>query len=532
MSRPSKKRVTRANTNSDDEIRKELEENLRKSKINFRPVYSPSAENNFFKDTTESTPNTSGINISVKDSDIESDQTLTDSLVRDETLGVQPLPNDKMANNENSSRIVVMNQQITYKDALTLVPEFDGYNIRLSQFLEGCNEARDLIGPAGEANLVKLIKSKLTGEARASVTGETFTTVEALKTHLKSIYSPSKIVQQLLGEIGYEFQRNNESVISFANRIKEIGERILEAQRVFAGNVHPEFQTSTETTLVECFKRGLKPEINQRMGEDQNRTNMIKNAIRIERELEAQNSIRNKFSGETRFPKKNTYACTICHSETHESTACSKQTITQATKICHFCKKPGHFIAQCPDKNRNFVSPSSSSIVCQLCQKVGHVAKQCFTISKCQICNQIGHNSKFCRNRSNNISCQICNQTGHVAKTCPRINSFNKTQMETRSLINCQLCGKTGHTATTCYSKQNLSVPSNNELFCNYCKNVGHTINTCQKRINNNARAQGNEQSLPVRSAPLETQPKARATFKETNATSMDDLLCELIPTV
>lgn len=55
-----------------------------------------------------------------------------------------------------------------------------------------------MIGSEGEANLAKLIRSKITGEA----------TLEELKDYLKTIYVPAKTFHQLQGELGNEYQTN------------------------------------------------------------------------------------------------------------------------------------------------------------------------------------------------------------------------------------------------------------------------------------------------------------------------------------
>ena len=96
-------------------------------------------------------------------------------------------------------------QPIPLKDALIVVPEFNGENVPLSVFLEGCDEAKEMVNAENEANLAKLIRSKLTGEARKAIYGQAFATIEQLKDFIKAIYSPSKTVHQLLGEMGNEY---------------------------------------------------------------------------------------------------------------------------------------------------------------------------------------------------------------------------------------------------------------------------------------------------------------------------------------
>ena len=98
--------------------------------------------------------------------------------------------------------------------------------------MEGCDGAKEIVTAENETNLVKLIRLKLTGKARKAIYGQAFATIEQLKDFINAIYAPSKTVHQLLGEMGNEFQEDHETVISFANRIRDLGRRIVETQRV------------------------------------------------------------------------------------------------------------------------------------------------------------------------------------------------------------------------------------------------------------------------------------------------------------
>ena len=63
------------------------------------------------------------------------------------------------------------NQQVPLRDGLEIVPQFDGKNIPLSVFIEGCFEAKSMLPNdlIVEENLTKLIRSKISGEARKRV---------------------------------------------------------------------------------------------------------------------------------------------------------------------------------------------------------------------------------------------------------------------------------------------------------------------------------------------------------------------------
>ena len=82
-----------------------------------------------------------------------------------------------------------------------------------------------------------MIRLKLTAEARKAIYGQAFVTIDGLKDFIKEIYAPAKTVHQLLSEMGSEYQRDNETIFSFANRIRYLGRRIIETQRVNTGNI-------------------------------------------------------------------------------------------------------------------------------------------------------------------------------------------------------------------------------------------------------------------------------------------------------
>lgn len=77
---------------------------------------------------------------------------------------------------------------ITLKDALKVVPNFNGDDIPLGQFFKGLDKARSMIDGAHGNTLVKLARSKISGEARKAIYGHDFETIEELKTYLREIY--------------------------------------------------------------------------------------------------------------------------------------------------------------------------------------------------------------------------------------------------------------------------------------------------------------------------------------------------------
>ena len=85
--------------------------------------------------------------------------------------------------------------------------------------------------PNAEGNLVKLLRSKLTAEARRCIIWNYFNNLEDFISKLKTIFAPSKTMYQLQGDLGRIYVWENESVLSYATRIQEIAAEIRECHR-------------------------------------------------------------------------------------------------------------------------------------------------------------------------------------------------------------------------------------------------------------------------------------------------------------
>lgn len=381
----------------------------------------------------------------------------------------------------------VMAQTVRLRDTLVAIPEFDGTNIPLEEFLEGCEDAKCMIEAEDEATFVKYIRMKIKGEAKSAIMTETFDTLEDLSTYLKKIFAPSQTVPELLGELGSQYQRDGENVLSFANRIKRLGARVLEAQRVAT---HPtavtaEFRNYVNSTIIGCFKRGLKPEIENKLAAANEVAALVQSAITAEREIKAKRLLRNISEPKIMPKPKNVMA-------TFPTTASAPQSKLH----CSYCKMTNHNEDKCFKKQRDLRKPAEST--CQLCNKPGHMAKQCNTIKICQLCNQAGHTADRCF-------------------------------MRTKSLVNCQVCSQPGHTACDCplLKRQGEGNKIDSGDVCHYCKKPGHMIADCRKRL---FREQKNLNGNPNQSATREGLQKSARSTNCAQEETIDELLFRLIP--
>ena len=152
------------------------------------------------------------------------------------------------------------------RDAIKLIPEFNSDRESLDRYVVGLREASENINPELDKHLLKSSKTKLSSAVWNKVPKINFDSVKEYTEYLKKIYDPPRDVYQLTGELGSIFQRCSDSVDDFADRIRCLSEKILEAYRHKNGGDLPEQEKRrVEEITSSCFVRGLKLKIKQGM---------------------------------------------------------------------------------------------------------------------------------------------------------------------------------------------------------------------------------------------------------------------------
>ncbi|KAJ8670999.1 hypothetical protein QAD02_002258 [Eretmocerus hayati] len=119
-------------------------------------------------------------------------------------------------------------QNLSIKDAIELIPKYDGFNIPLINFLQGYREACGVIPAANEPELAKLIKMRLSGEAFKIAQSKCSNSIDEIEKFFHGIFGSAENFHQLHGELAIFKQKKDESVISFSSRVKRIEQEILE----------------------------------------------------------------------------------------------------------------------------------------------------------------------------------------------------------------------------------------------------------------------------------------------------------------
>ena len=379
----------------------------------------------------------------------------------------------------------------------------------MQQFLDYCTEALELIDSSLEGKFTLYLKSRLIGDARDATSGRKFETVDEFKQYLRDAFSSSKTVGQLSGELRNEFQRKNESVLTYANRLKSIVAQIHEANRVATNAASTaSFKAYVDSTLIDCFRAGLRSEITPRLKPANAVHDIVKDAINVEKEILRNIQLTERESFMSKVNNKRLIQ--VCELE---------EKYKPKNILCSYCGIKGHAALEC----RSRIRDSQRKEACQICKRTNHTASQCYTLTKCQVCNRTGHTARECRNKPPSITCQLCNKSGHTANYCRGSNST--ITAEQRPELICQKCGLIGHTYANCRVRGTMSANTNtsNKPVCAYCKIAGHTIAECRKKLYN----QGNGQSPRNQGA---TQGTSNLPTRSTDAIQLTNLLGDLIP--
>ncbi|KAJ8685219.1 hypothetical protein QAD02_021012 [Eretmocerus hayati] len=127
-------------------------------------------------------------------------------------------------------------------DVARILPDFDGQNITVDQFIRECKNAERFVGSEDRDFFLELVKAKVVGPARAHIQGK-------IQVDLACVY-----------------QKPNEEVADYGLRVSNLLQRGLETtQSNFDSTAAVGMMEGMNKTACECFILGLCPEISSIM---------------------------------------------------------------------------------------------------------------------------------------------------------------------------------------------------------------------------------------------------------------------------
>lgn len=149
------------------------------------------------------------------------------------------------------------NPKVSFREATESIPNFDGYNISLAQFARACKRAREIVPPACEYNLTKLIINRLRGRAYYAVEDEPCDTVTQLIDLLTGAFGSPKTIDQYRGELSTCYLRSGEHMLDYISKIKDLRTAIMDAERREKGGLCPATNKEIDELTARSFCDGL-----------------------------------------------------------------------------------------------------------------------------------------------------------------------------------------------------------------------------------------------------------------------------------
>jgi len=293
---------------------------------------------------------------------------------------------------------------INLRDAAETILPFDGKNMPISQFLNSCIHAKNMVSPNAEYGLVQMIKNKLFGPAmRVALSGE-YNDIDSLLAVLRTRFAPVYSSSQLHGDLSKIMQHPDESVVDYSSRVSMILQQLKSCYQTENPTNADQFLNSAETNAIRNFLTGLKSDIYARIYPRDSVTlnNAIETAIKAETDY-------NEHMQRLRITEglMQSVRCNNCLGYGHHTHSCSTiNPLAQVThvqwqpKVCSYCKNSGHVRSECkalqprilnrnqdPNQPRgpmkfgnprgNFITPHNNEIICRYCKKPGHSLEQC-----------------------------------------------------------------------------------------------------------------------------------------------------------
>lgn len=237
------------------------------------------------------------------------------------------------------------------RDALELVPKYDGHNIPIWQFTRACKRAKEAVALIDEALFVRMLRNKLTHHAYLAVEDEMHTTVDKFLDALKRTFGPGRSSNYYRGQLSITYKKPNEHILDYIGRIRDLRTAIIEGDQANLDRalMAPEI-VSIDSFALEAFYEGLPREyrIELRSEGYSNLSDAYTKTIAISKRLEREEA-RNR---NTRGPRDEAYNTARLPQQQNNNgmkpvILNSNSASPNGAKICNYCKKMGHMVHEC-----------------------------------------------------------------------------------------------------------------------------------------------------------------------------------------
>lgn len=248
----------------------------------------------------------------------------------------------------------------------SLIPEYDGNQTLLNNFLNACEEAQALASEQQKKLILIHIKNKLRGRASNLINSRHITEFGDIATLLKAHFGDSRDITSLIHDLQLLKQLPNEKASSFAHRVQALSDQvrgvILLQPKETAAQKQAQSDLIDKITL-DVLITGLEPKIGTVIRAS-NPNSIVTASQRIVREEQLfyyeKSKIQEKYyPSNNKRPPQNNYA----HNNKPFSQNANNNSHHNNTNLqfCRYCKKPGHTLEVCRKRQYNNSSHNSQN---------------------------------------------------------------------------------------------------------------------------------------------------------------------------
>lgn len=250
---------------------------------------------------------------------------------------------------------------IDFRMLLQLIPEFDTHKPtqEVYRFIRSCDSAFELASKSQIKILLTYALNKITGPGSSDVHTKRFQTWPDLKCFLIQKYSHTKTLGHLQLELQSLFQKPSESITDYFHRVDMCRSKLVEKlstetkDNTLEGRV-----ATTEEMALNVFINGLNSDIGimLRVHTISNLTDAGNLAIQEEKIRNMNNARQILYKKSVPNPTNNFRTDNSMRTNEIRQTQ-NRNSIPQQsqshTKVCNYCKYPGHLISECRKRAYN-----------------------------------------------------------------------------------------------------------------------------------------------------------------------------------
>ena len=239
-----------------------------------------------------------------------------------------------------------------------LLPEFNTtYPEQIYRFVRSCDSAFSLASPEQIPILLVYALNKIIGSGASEVHSRRFTNWQQLKKYLIQRFSTIKTIAHLNLELQSMFQKHNESITQYYDRVDLCRSKIIEKLTTEITDDSVEGRKiATDELALNVFVNGLNSEIGMMLRT--NRFDNLPDAGRFaiqEDKIRAMNNARQALYKFNNYrtqnapsnPPRGFVATPRSHFRQSNVPPALPRSTNDSNKICNYCKRQGHVIAEC-----------------------------------------------------------------------------------------------------------------------------------------------------------------------------------------